>query len=55
MNHYYCIDIETGEEFLVGANKQCEAILIALNYFEKPVVLDRYSEEQAEHSGLDEY
>ena len=55
MKHYFCMDIESGEEFLVSANSQGEAVLLVLEFFEKPVVLDVYTDDQAEQSGLDEY
>lgn len=65
MKHYYFIENNTGEEFLVGANtlKEAEivaydvAVEIANNYGELADVEFQYemSEFVAENSGLDEY
>lgn len=65
MNHYYFIENNTGEEFIVGANNLLEAKIIAedvaddiaRNYGETPDLSYEYemSDEEAEMSGLDEY
>ena len=65
MKHYYFIENNTGEEFLVGADTLAEAeiiaddvgIDIAKNYGEYADVewLYEMDEEEAEASGLDEY
>lgn len=65
MKHYYFIENNTGEEFLVGADtlKEAEIIAddvgidIANNYGEYADVEFMYEmdEEEAEASGLDEY
>ena len=65
MKHYYFIENNTGEEFLVGANtlKEAEIIAddvsidIANNYGEYADVefLYEMDEIEAEASGLDEY
>jgi hypothetical protein len=53
--HYLFEDIETGEEFIVGANDLEEATEIASENFEWPVYRYRMSDIEAELSGLDEY
>jgi hypothetical protein len=65
MKHYYFIENNTGEEFIVGANSLKEAeiiaddvgIDIANNYGEYSDVEYQYemTEFEAEASGLDEY
>ena len=55
MNHYLFEDLETGEEFIVGADSLDEAKKIAEEYFECPKYRYRMSEFEAEASGLDEY
>ena len=65
MKHYYFIENETGEEFLVGADTLEEACIIAEDigdeigesYGERPDVefLYEMTDEEAEASGLDEY
>lgn len=53
--HYLFEDLETGEEFIVGACDLDEAKEIAAEYFEDPKFCYRMSEFEAETSGLDEY
>lgn len=65
MYHYYFIENNTGEEFIVGANNLLEAKIIAEDvaddiariYGEMPDLSYEYemTEEEAEASGLDEY
>lgn len=66
MKHYYFIEDETGEEFLVGANTLYEArmtaftiaLRIAQNYgIDNYHVTFQYEmdDDEAEASGLDEY
>lgn len=65
MNHYYFIENNTGEEFIVGADTLKEAKImaediareIAENYGETPDLTYEYemTDEEAEMSGLDEY
>ena len=55
MKHYLFVDDESGEEFIVGADKLSEAKEIALEYFAEPRYLCRLTEMEAEASGLDEY
>lgn len=65
MKHYYFIENETGEEFIVGADTLAEAWIIAEdvgaeaaeNYGEYPDVEFFYemTDEEAEASDLDEY
>lgn len=65
MKHYYFVENNTGEEFLVGANTLKEAELIAYdvgveianNYGEQAAVEFYYEMDgiEAEMSGLDEY
>lgn len=65
MKHYYFIENNTGEEFLVGANTLKEAEIIAYdvgveianNYGEQAAVEFCYEMDgiEAEASGLDEY
>lgn len=53
--HYLFEDLETGEEFIVGACSINEAKEIAAINFEKPKIQYQISEFEAEASGLDEY
>lgn len=53
--HYLFEDIETGEEFIVGAGDLEEACDIANENFGWPVFRYRMSDIEAELSGLDEY
>lgn len=53
--HYLFEDLETGEEFIVGACDLNEAKEIASDNFERPKFQYRMSEFEAESSGLDEY
>ena len=53
--HYLFEDLETGEEFIVGACDLDEAKEIAADNFERPKFQYRMSEFEAEISGLDEY
>lgn len=53
--HYLFEDLETGEEFIVGACDLDEAKAIATDNFERPEFQYRMSEFEAETSGLDEY
>ena len=55
MKHYLFVDDESGEEFIVGADKLSEAKEIALAYFAEPRYQCRLTEMEAEASGLDEY
>lgn len=65
MKHYYFVENNTGEEFIVGANSLKEAeiiaddvgIDIANNYGEYADIEYQYemTEFEAEASGLDEY
>lgn len=55
MKHYLFEDLETGEEFIVGADTLDEAKDIAKDNFERPKFQYRMSEFEAEISGLDEY
>ena len=52
-------DIETSEEFLVEVentmNARKEAIEIAREYFENPILIRRVSVEEAERMGIDTY
>lgn len=53
--HYLFEDLETGEEFIVGACDLDEAKKIAADNFTEPEYCYRMSEYEAEASGLDEY
>lgn len=53
--HYFFIDMETGEEFIVGAHDIKEAEVIARDYFDRPVYQYEMTDFEAEMSGLDEY
>ena len=53
--HYLFEDLETGEEFIVGACDLDEAKEIASDNFERPKFQYQMSEFEAESSGLDEY
>lgn len=55
MKHYLFEDHATGEEFIVGANSERDAMITANEYFEDPEYLFEMSEFEAESSGLDEY
>ena len=56
MKHFLCFEEENGEDFIVYAATEKEAIDIAHDYFEGTIVVCReISEEEAESSGLDEY
>ena len=55
MKHYLFEDEATGEEFLVGAFKSSQALVIAQENFEAPRYIGKVTEEEAEASGLDEY
>ena len=65
MRHFYFIEDNTGEEFIVGANSLLEAKIIAegvaddiaRNYGEAPDLSYEYemTDDEAEASGLDEY
>ena len=56
MKHYLFEDLESGEEFIVGANSFAEAEAIAINNFGPDVEYQyQMSEYEAEASGLDEY
>ena len=55
MRHYLFEDLETGEEFIVGARNTREAIETAREYFNEPMYCYQMSEFEAEASGLDEY
>ena len=56
MKHYLFEDLESGEQFLVGAATVEEAMAIAIDEFGENVkYYCRVSEMEAEASGLDEY
>lgn len=65
MKHFYFIENETGEEFIVGAHNLLEAQItaedvadsIAANYGVRADLSFEYemTDEEAENSGLDEY
>jgi len=56
MKHYLFEDLESGEEFIVGAATIGEATLIAIDEFGESVkYCYQMTEEEAEASGLDEY
>ena len=56
MRHYLFENLETNEEFIVGAATIGEAIAIAIDEFGEDVEYEcRLTEEEAEASGLDEY
>lgn len=65
MKHFYFIENETGEEFIVGASNLLEAQItaedvadsIAANYGVRADLSYEYemTDEEAEDSGLDEY
>lgn len=66
MNHYFFSEVISGEQFLVGADSEVEAILIAEGIAEdighqwndgewELACHGEVTEEEAEDSGLDEY
>lgn len=55
MKHYLFEDLESGEEFIVGAKTVSEAMDIAKANFAEPLYHYEISEFEAEASGLDEY
>ena len=55
MKHYLFEDLESGEEFIVGACDLDEAKEIAADNFERPKFQYKVTEFEAEISGLDEY
>jgi hypothetical protein len=65
IRHYYFTELETGEEFIVGAEDLTKAYVIAFEvgadigscYNVKPYVMYEYemTEWEADVSGLDEY
>ena len=55
MKHYLFEDLESGEEFIVGADCVTDASITASEYFEEPHFVCRLTEFEAEASGLDEY
>ena len=55
MKQYLFEDLESGEEFIVGANNLDEAWVTTREYFAEPSYCYRMSEYEAEASGLDEY
>ena len=56
MKHYLFEDLESGEEFIVGAATIGEAMTIAIDNFGPEVkYLYQMTEFEAEASGLDEY
>ena len=52
---YLFEDLESGEEFIVGANNLDKAVEIALENFLLPAYRCQLTEIEAEASGLDEY
>ena len=55
VKHYLFEDLESGEEFIVGADCVTDASITASEYFEEPHFVCRLTEFEAEASGLDEY
>ena len=55
MKHYLFEDLESGEEFIVGADCVTDASVTASEYFEAPRFVCRLTEFEAEVSGLDAY
>ena len=55
MKHYLFENLESGEEFIVGADCVTDASIIAGEYFEAPRFVCQLTEFEAEASGLDEY
>lgn len=55
IKHYLFEDYVSGEYFLVGADDLLRAKSIAENTFTDPHYICKYTEEEAEMSGLDEY
>ena len=56
MKHYLFEDLESGEEFIVGAATIGEAMTVAIVEFGENVKYHyQMTEEEAEASGLDEY
>lgn len=53
--HYLFVDLESGEEFIVGETSIKNATDAASEYFSSPVYQYEMSELEAEMSGLDEY
>lgn len=53
--HYLFVDLESGEEFIVGETNIENATDAASVYFSQPVYQYEMSELEAEMSGLDEY
>lgn len=53
--HYLFVDLESGEEFIVGETNIDDAAEVAIEYFSSPVYQYEMSEFEAEMSGLDEY
>lgn len=55
MKHYLFLDHESGEEFIVGANDEHDAMTTANELFDDPEYLFEMSDFEAEASGFDEY
>ena len=55
MKHFLFTDHIIGEDFIVGAEDEHEAMTIANENFDEPEYLYELTEEEAEASGLDEY
>lgn len=55
MKHYLFEDLESGEEFIVGADCVTNASVIASEHFEEPYFVRGLTEFEAEASSLDEY
>ena len=55
MKNFYFVDNETGEDFIVVADTQHDAIHIASAYFEKPQFLREIDDTEAEWLGVDTY
>lgn len=53
--HYLFVDLDSGEEFIVGETNIADAKEAASVYFSSPVYQYEMSELEAEMSGLDEY
>ena len=55
MRHFLFTDLETDEDFIVGAQDMSEGYIIAREHFINPIYICEYTDMEAEMSGLDEY
>ena len=55
MRHFLFTDLETDEDFIVGAQDMSEGYVIAKENFADPFYICEYTDMEAEMSGLDEY